>query len=113
MKKVFFSSTALMLVPLVSLAETAFDKILGLIGQVQTVLFALAFLFFFYGLAVFVLKSGGEDKKQGRDIMIWGTVALFIMFSIYGILGLLGDTIDLNQEQSELRLPKVIGTPSS
>jgi hypothetical protein len=50
----------------------------------------LAILFFFYGLAVYILKAGDpEEAAKGKSIMIWGLLALFVMTSIYGIIGFL------------------------
>jgi len=47
-----------------------------------------ALLFFFWGLAKFILKSGDpKAKEEGRNIMIWGVVALFVMVSVWGIVG--------------------------
>jgi hypothetical protein len=50
----------------------------------------LAILFFFYGLAIYILHAGDPDKaSEGKSIMIWGILALFVMTSIYGIIGFL------------------------
>ncbi|WKZ26794.1 MAG: hypothetical protein QY304_01710 [Candidatus Paceibacterota bacterium] len=47
--------------------------------------FALAF--FLWGAAVFILNSGNEDKRrEGRQRMLWGIVALVIMVGIGGIM---------------------------
>ena len=51
---------------------------------------AVALLYFFWGLAQFILVSGDEKlKTQGRSKMTWGVVALFVMTSIWGIIGFL------------------------
>jgi hypothetical protein len=50
----------------------------------------LAILFFFYGLAIYILHAGDPEKAaEGKSIMIWGILALFVMTSIYGIIGFL------------------------
>lgn len=54
---------------------------------------ALAVLFFFWGLAKFILNSGNEEKKsEGKEVMLWGIVALFVMVTIGGIVAMLNDT---------------------
>lgn len=54
---------------------------------------ALAILFFFWGLAKFILYSSNEEKrKEGKHIMIWGVLALFVMVTIGGIVALLSNT---------------------
>lgn len=55
------------------------------------VVFGAALLFFFYGLARYIL-GGAEDKEKGRNLMIWGVVALFVMASIWGLVRLLQTT---------------------
>jgi len=48
----------------------------------------LAILFFFYGLAMYILKAGDpKAADEGKSIMIWGIIAIFVMTSIYGIVG--------------------------
>lgn len=57
------------------------------------VLFALALLAFFWGLANFILNAGNEEKRnKGKQTLIWGSIALFIIFSIWGILITLQNT---------------------
>lgn len=58
------------------------------------VLVALALLFFVWGLATFILNSGNKDEgKKGRDRMVWGLVALFVILSIGGMLSAVQNTI--------------------
>jgi len=58
-----------------------------LIKQVIPVLIAVAFLVFFFGIVKFIGKAGDETAiKEGRQQMVWGVIALFILVSIWGIL---------------------------
>lgn len=60
----------------------------GLIKLVMPMVFALAVLFFFWGIAKFILKAGdSKAKEEGRNIMIWGVIALFVLVSFWGIIG--------------------------
>jgi len=69
-----------------------------IIGFLTPVVVALALLYFFWGLAKFILSAGDEvDSKKGRDMMIWGIIALFVMVSVWGIINLLGDTLNIQQ----------------
>ena len=53
---------------------------------------SLALLAFFWGMAKFILKAGSEDgREEGKQIMKWGIVALFVAVSIFGILTFLYD----------------------
>lgn len=75
-------------------------KIAGLINLATPIVVALALLYFFWGLANYVLKAGGEEgAKKNREIMIWGILALFIMVSVWGIVNVVKDTFNLNNTQ--------------
>ncbi len=69
-----------------------------LINSILPVLLALAVLYFFWGLVTFIRASGSDPKaaEQGKTIMIWGIVALFVMVSIFGILNWLITLTGLN-----------------
>jgi hypothetical protein len=47
----------------------------------------LALLAFFWGLVKFISRAG-DDKShaEGKNLMVWGLIALFVMVSVYGIL---------------------------
>lgn len=66
----------------------------NLANSVVPVLVALALLFFVWGLATFILNSGNKDEgKKGRDRMVWGLVALFVILSIGGLLAVVQTTL--------------------
>ncbi len=60
----------------------------GLINTSIAVVIALALLGFFWGLAKFIFRVGGDEKAvdDGKRIMKWGLVALFVMVSVWGIV---------------------------
>ena len=54
---------------------------------------SLAFLAFLIGIARFIFSAGDtKSHEDGKFLMIWGLVALFVMFSIWGIIRLLAST---------------------
>ncbi|MBI2086729.1 MAG: hypothetical protein HYT69_00960 [Candidatus Zambryskibacteria bacterium] len=52
------------------------------------VIAGLALLVFFWGLTRFILNVSGDEKaiSEGKNLMVWGLIALFIMVSVWGIL---------------------------
>lgn len=62
--------------------------------------FALALLYFFWGVAKYINSGAGGEKaaEEGKRVMIWGIVALFIATSIWGIVNFI---------KSELTIPNV------
>ncbi|MCH7529515.1 hypothetical protein IIB50_00075 [Patescibacteria group bacterium] len=76
--------------------DNVIDTAGNLIGAVTPVVLALALLYFFWGLAKYILSAGNEEKKtEGRNIMIWGFLALFIMVSVWGLVGILAETFNV------------------
>ena len=65
------------------------DSASGLVTDILIPLaFALCLLYFFWGVAKYIRTGAGSDKatEEGKRIMIWGIVGLFIAFSIWGII---------------------------
>ncbi|HET8574871.1 MAG TPA: hypothetical protein VFM02_01715 [Candidatus Paceibacterota bacterium] len=107
MKKILYGALALLAVtPGFAFAQTSGGSgglagILGIIGNliniIIPILITLAVLFFFYGLAMFILKSGDAGaRSEGISIMIWGIIALFVIVSVWGLVKILQDTFGVN-----------------
>ena len=101
MKKILFPLTYLL--PVLVFAQDAdVGGLVPLVGNIinalTPIVVALALLYFFWGLAVYILNSSDDSKRdEGKNIMIWGIIALFVMVSVWGVVGLLGDTLNINQ----------------
>lgn len=104
MKKVIYA--VLSFTPMLAFAQTSgglgslpalVQNIRSLINNILPVLLALGVLYFFWGLITFI-RGAGDPKKtaEGKGIMIWGIVALFVMVSIWGILNWIGTTIGVS-----------------
>jgi len=115
MKK-FITSALGFALPVVAFAQTGnlsnISALLRNVGDIVNlalpIIVAVALLFFFYGLAKFILASGDEEaRKQGKHIMIWGVVALFVMVSVWGLVAFLGNALGISQGQSLPNVPKV------
>jgi len=75
--------------------DTLFNKIITNIAQpIEYLLFALAIVYFLYGVMTFIQNADSPDKREeGQKHMIWGIVGLFIMVSAVGIINLIIGTI--------------------
>lgn len=71
-----------------------------IIGRsVVPLLFVLAFAMFFIGVLKYVLNPTDENKRaQGRQFMIWGIIALTVMFSVWGLVAILGGTFGIDTQ---------------
>ena len=82
-------------------------------GQIVSLLlpivFALAVLAFFYGIFLYVFSASGEKKKDGRNIMLWFLVAIFVMASLWGIVRLAQLTLGIQQGAGQFQVPGVQG----
>jgi len=65
------------------------------------VAFALCLLYFFWGVVKYIRSAGGE-KDEGKKVMIWGIVGLFVAFTIWGIVRFI---------QSELNISPIKNIP--
>ncbi len=92
--KIFILS--LFLIPVVSFAAFAglkglIDDASGIIRTVYNLMFAIAIMFFAYSMIQVIVKSGDpKAREEARQRMIWGIVAIFILFSINGIVYWIG-----------------------
>lgn len=75
-----------------------------LLGKISTfilnpiigLLFAIAFLVFFYGIFEFISSETADAKReQGKKKIFYGLIGMFIMFSAYGLVGLVLNTFGL------------------
>lgn len=65
----------------------AVNQVISFIYIIIPIVASLALFVFFKGLAGFILKAGDTSShKEGRNLMLWGLVGLFIMVSLWGIL---------------------------
>ena len=75
-------------IPLLEKIKTA------IVDPVILFLFALATLYFLYGVLQIIQNAGNEEaRKQGQQHVLWGVVGMFIMISFYGIMHLICKTI--------------------
>ncbi len=62
-------------------------------NSIIPLLFALALAFFIWGVIKFtVADTESKEKQKGKDFMIWGIIALFVMVSVWGLVNVLNLT---------------------
>lgn len=60
----------------------------------MTVAAGCALLFFFWGLAKFIFNAGdAKGNQEGRQLMLWGVVALFVLLSVWGLVRFVQETL--------------------
>lgn len=120
MNKIIYG--AMSLLPTLALAtggQQTLSNLTGFVNQAKVILgllipmaFALAIIYFFYGVAKFILSAGDPAAaEKGKSIMIYGVIAIAVMASVYGIVAYLQNTIGVNPN-STITVPSVPGIPS-
>ncbi len=65
---------------------TVIDPLLFLVS-------ALALLYFILGVTKYIYHSGDAEKRtEGYQMMIYGIIALFVMVSVWALVGVLSNT---------------------
>jgi hypothetical protein len=86
---------------IISKAEASVDTLLNNINKVIInpligFLFALAMVYFIYGVTRYLLSPDNEEvRKESRSQMLWGIIGMFIMVSVFGIIHLVQDTVGM------------------
>lgn len=63
-------------------------------------LFALAVIYFLYGLVKYLLSPDNEElRTSSKSHMLWGIFGMFIMVAVFGIMNLLLTTIGVDKNQ--------------
>lgn len=96
--------TSLFLLPIVASAQN-FEAFLGTlttwIGLIIPLLISFAVVLFLWGLVKFVMNAEDEGARaSGRQLMIWGIIALFVMIAFWGIVGWLQDSLALGTAET-------------
>jgi hypothetical protein len=99
------TSTALFLVPLFASAQSLeplsnlITAANGVVNRLVPLAITLAMLAFFWGMIRYIYKKSKNDTKQGRDLMIYGIIAIFVMVSIWGLVSLLQSAFGINKNE--------------
>lgn len=64
-------------------------NIVNLINTTIPVLSTLALAIFLLGIVRYLYSETQGKKDQSREVIIWGIIALFIIFSLWGIIAVM------------------------
>lgn len=68
--------------------------------------FAMCLLYFFWGVFKYIRTGAGSEEaaKEGKNIMVWGFVGLFVAFSVWGIISFIQSEISISPIQNVNKL---------
>jgi amino acid transporter len=71
-----------------------------IINPLIELLFALAIVYFLYGVFEFLSNQANEEKKTtGKSHMMWGIIGITIMMGVWTILGILLNTLGIDESE--------------
>ena len=75
--------------------ETVFQNVItNIFNPIYKIAVGIAFIYFMFGVFMFVKDLNDPEKKNvGKKHLLWGTVGLFIIVSVGGILPLLNSVL--------------------
>jgi len=94
LKEIILSSVATLTFPVLAMAASDFNTVLGNIKTwlttIISIFFVLVTLYFIWGVIEYV-KAGGDDSavKKGKTHMIYGIIGMAVMAAAWGIVGVL------------------------
>lgn len=109
-KKIFSYIPYAFLFPISVFAQQGdFGNIISMAGAFKTflnvmvvVIVTVALVFFFWGLAMFILNAGSEDKRtEGKQKMLWGAIAFTVMIGIWGLVSILITAFGIGQSEPD------------
>jgi hypothetical protein len=99
------------IIPLILLVSPSIAFAAGLTGLIDDAFgivtstliplaFTLCLFYFFWGVAKYIRTGAGSEKasEEGKRVMIWGVVGLFVAVSVWGIISFI---------RSELGVPAI------
>lgn len=98
MKKIITGFTALV-IPSLAMAQTTAFSLLAVVSNILKVLpkmlIAAGFVYFIWGVIKYVIADDADDKEKARSVVTRGILGLFIILSIWGLIGIIGSTFGI------------------
>jgi hypothetical protein len=118
MKKTLLASALLYALPMVAFAQQLqpikdlVRNIGSIIAMLIPILIALALVVFFWGLVKY-LWGGAKDHAGGAKMMAMSLLALFVMVSVWGLVALIQDALQVADGNAGISLPTPPGYTST
>ena len=71
-------------------------KIGNILDTIIPVLVVLGVVYFVWGVVIYVISSEEEAKEKGRMRMIYGIIGLVVIVAMWGLVGIVTKTFNLN-----------------
>lgn len=79
-----------------------------IINRLIPFIIGVAVFIFIVGLIRYVNAGGDEEKRTAaRNTIIWGLIIIFVMFSAVGIVNILNNTFNLDNQLDTQNVPQI------
>ncbi|HEY4493776.1 MAG TPA: hypothetical protein VJB98_04130 [Candidatus Paceibacterota bacterium] len=66
---------------------------MSILGLLIPLIIGLGLVYFIWGLVQFIGKAGDEaGRTEGKAKMLWGIIAIFVIVSVWGLVGILRES---------------------
>ena len=70
------------------------SNIASILTTIGTILIAVAFVVFLWGIVQYILAGADEEKRAtARNLIIYGIIGLFVMIAVWGVVYLLANVL--------------------
>lgn len=88
-------------------ADSLINLVNNLLKRILPIIISIAVIYFIWNVFSYAISGDEEKKEKAKNNMIWGIVALFVMVSVWGLVGILTGTFNLSDA-----MPKLPGLPA-
>ena len=65
-----------------------------IVNPAVNLIFGAAVVYFVYGVVMYIREAESDQgRRDGRNHILWSTIGLFIMVSVWGIMRLIANTL--------------------
>ncbi|MBM2817933.1 MAG: protein of unknown function with transrane region [Parcubacteria group bacterium] len=89
-------------------ANSLFSTAQDILKKILPLIISVAVIYFVYNAFSYMIAADEEKKGEAKSKMIYGIIALFVMVSVWGLVGILSGTFGF----STTNAPTLPGLPS-
>lgn len=115
MKK-FIALSFLFALPVLTFAQGVTDadslirKINNIFNAVIPIFISFAVVYLIYAIVKYIIAGDEDKRKEGKTMVMYGIIGLFLILSIWGLVNILVRTFGLNNNVPVNQIPRVIET---
>ena len=72
----------------------------GVLVPIVPILISLTIIVFIFGILKFMKSSDSKERGEGKMYMLWGIIGIFVMVSVWGLVNILQNSFDLNNQST-------------